>query len=71
MKAATREFDLSKLATEGITNFDASGHVAYSEEEPNSLTPSISDHLTERMQEHYTARSAEPSSAKASPRSSP
>jgi len=39
LKAAAREFELPKLATEGVTNFDASSHVTYSEEEPNSLTP--------------------------------
>lgn len=39
MKAAVREFDLPKLCTEGVTNFDASSHVTYSEGEPNSLTP--------------------------------
>lgn len=39
MKAAKREFDLKHLATEGVTDFDTSEHVVYSEEEPNSLEP--------------------------------
>jgi integrase len=39
LKAASREFNLDRIATEGTTNFDASSHVTYSEEEPNALTP--------------------------------
>jgi integrase len=39
LKAAKRDFELPKLATDGVPNFDASSHVTYSEEEPNSLTP--------------------------------
>jgi integrase len=57
MKAAVREFDLPKLATEGVTNFDASSHVTYSEEEPNSLPPEqvtrLLAELKEMSPQHY------------------
>jgi integrase len=39
MKAAKTELQLKHLATEGVTDFDTSEHVVYSEEEPNSLEP--------------------------------
>jgi integrase len=39
LKAAAREFALERVATDGTTNFDASAHVTYSEEDPNALTP--------------------------------
>ncbi|MFI5297865.1 MAG: tyrosine-type recombinase/integrase [Polyangiales bacterium] len=39
MKAATRQHSLPTLATEGVSCFDESEHVTYSEEEPNALLP--------------------------------
>jgi len=39
LKAASREFELPRTLVEDIANFDASDHVTYSEEEPQSLTP--------------------------------
>ncbi len=39
MKAAKRRHALPTLATEGITCFDESEHVTYTEEEPNALLP--------------------------------
>jgi integrase len=39
MKAAKRQLELPHLATEGVEDFDTSGHVTYTEEEPNSLPP--------------------------------
>jgi len=39
LKAAAREFNLERVATDGVANFDASSHVTYSEEAPNALTP--------------------------------
>jgi integrase len=38
-KAATRRFELRRNPVEGIDPFDASEHLTYTEEEPNSLTP--------------------------------
>jgi hypothetical protein len=38
LKAASWALNLDRIATEGTTNFDASSHVTYSEEEPNELT---------------------------------
>jgi hypothetical protein len=39
LRAAAREFALERVATDGTTNFDASAHVTYSEEDPNVLAP--------------------------------
>jgi integrase len=39
LKAGAREFNLERVATDGVANFDASSHVTYSEEAPNALTP--------------------------------
>ena len=35
MRAAKRTFDLPRLATEDVTDFDTSDWITYSEEEPN------------------------------------
>lgn len=57
MKAAKREFELPRLATEGVEDFDTSEHVVYSEEEPNSLPPErvgeFLDHMRETFPQHY------------------
>lgn len=53
LKAAKRDFELPKLATERLTNFDASSHVTYSEEEPNSLTPEQVGPFLAALREHF------------------
>ncbi len=39
MKAAVRQFELSRSPTEDVRDFDTSDHVTYSEEAPHSLAP--------------------------------
>lgn len=57
LKAARRELSLPYIATDGVTSFDTSEHDAYSDEEPNSLTPDeVPDYLAKFREwhpEHY------------------
>ncbi len=53
MKAAKREYDLPRLATDGVENFDLSEHVVYTEEEPNSLTWELVGPFLERLRALY------------------
>ena len=38
MKTAALDFELPRVATEGVRDFDESNHVTYTEEAPNALT---------------------------------
>jgi integrase len=53
MKAAKREFELPRLATEGVADFDLSTHVVYTEEAPNALTPEQVPEFLNRMREMF------------------
>lgn len=57
MKAAALEFELPRVATEGVRDFDESNHVTYPEEAPNALTteqvPVFLEHLKALFPQYY------------------
>jgi hypothetical protein len=53
-KAAVLEFDLPRNPMDGIKDFDTSVHAAYTEEEPNSLTPDQAKQFLAAMRELYS-----------------
>ncbi len=53
MRAAKREFELPRLVTEGVTDFDLSTHVVYTEESPNALAPEQVPEFLNRMREMF------------------
>ena len=53
MRAAKREFELPRLVTEGIADFDMSTHVVYTEESPNALSPEQVPEFLNRMREMF------------------
>lgn len=53
MKAATREFELPRLATEHVPKFSTVDHVVYSEEDPNSLPPDRVPEFLRLMREEH------------------
>ncbi len=53
LKAAKRSLALPGIATDGVTAFDMSEHVTYSEEEPNALLPTEVGPFLARFRELY------------------
>jgi len=57
MKAAALEFELPRVATDGVRDFDESNHVTYTEEAPNALTteqvPVFLEHLKALFPQYY------------------